>query len=403
MNSKWPFHLSPIEINEVLNYVEEGYGERTIARELGLRRTQVDKAIRAFKDGTLSRENDKIVYNNEAFEISNSIQISKRDISLLEKLTKQVEAQVGPKLFESALVPVDEQSRSKVQTVHRASSQEDIASLWEAASKVNEKIIERHLSMPFFDTIIDDPGPIAISFISDHHIAPYAPCDLKKMAEDAALIAATPGAYAILGGDGVDNHIKHQTAVMLQESTPDIQWQLYDHYLNLLNVDDSILVMISGNHDDWTIDFAGIDMVSVLSRKHKLHYAPDEAYINLKLGNQKYVIGMRHKYRFNSSSNLGHTVKKWYDEGKIPFDIGCIGHHHDAHYEIFYKHSQERIAFRPGSYQISSTFARRNGFNPSRPVAPTVVLWGDRREMMAFKDVKQGVEYLTYLRQKAGL
>ena len=49
MNSKWPFHLSPIEINEVLNYVEEGYGERTIARELGLRRTQVDKAIRAWE------------------------------------------------------------------------------------------------------------------------------------------------------------------------------------------------------------------------------------------------------------------------------------------------------------------------------------------------------------------
>ena len=308
-------------------------------------------------------------------------------------------------LIDETEAAISEQDKpvKRVQTVHRANIKEDMGSLWEEVSKINEKVIKDALDMPYFDTTIHDKGPIAISFISDHHVAPYAPCDLKKMAEDAALIASTPGAYAILGGDGVDNHIKHHNAVLVQESTPDMQWKLYDHYLSLLNVDDSILVMISGNHDDWTMDFAGVDMLSRLADKHKIHYAPDEAYINLTLGSQKYVIAMRHKYMFNSSFNLGNTVKKWYDQGKMPFDIGCIGHHHEAHYEIFHKHGEDRVALRPGSYQISSPYTRRNGFNPARPVAPTVVIWGDHREIMVFKDVKQGVEYLSYLRGKAGL
>lgn len=457
MNSKWPFQLSPHQVNEVLNYVEQGYGERTIASMMGINRTQVDKTIRRIKDGTIARRGAKIIYEDELFDTSDVDNITQKDISMLELIKEkilselssssdddvdedvletkhEIELQLSKDLeirkeeiegyLEDMSVDYGETSRIikaalaillaevkddlasgkrrtlQVRTVHRAEEDEDMASLWDAVAKVNNKIIKKQLNLPYFDTVVNDPGPIAISFISDHHIAPYSPCDLQKMAEDAALIASTPGAYAILGGDGVDNHIKHHTAMMLQESTPDIQWQLYDHYLSLLNIDDSILVMISGNHDDWTMDFAGVDMVSRLSQKHKIHYAPDEAYINLKVGSQTYVVAMRHKYRFNSSANLGHTVKKWYDEGKMPFDIGCIGHHHEAHYEIFHKHGQDRIALRPGSYQISSPYARRNGFNPARPAAPTVVLWGDRREMMAFKDVKQGIDYLTYLREK---
>ena len=54
-----------------------------------------------------------------------------------------------------------------------------------------------------------DSGPIAISVISDQHIAPNTACDFVRMKEDAELIRNTPGFYAVFGGDGVDNHIKH--------------------------------------------------------------------------------------------------------------------------------------------------------------------------------------------------
>jgi len=414
-NNKWPFQLSPQEINEVLNYVDANMGERSISIIMKVSRTQVDKAIRRFKQGLLKREGSKIIYKDEPFELNDSINISDGDLKMIDRLKNSIKlgetSQAGLEYEKAALkhALLDKNlingqiKKLQIETTHRSDDNEDMDSLWNAVSKINERIIKDHLDMPYFDTHIKDPGPISISFISDHHVAPYAPCDLRKMAEDAALIASTPGAYAVLGGDGVDNHIKHHSALISQASTPDMQWKLYDHYLQLLNVDNSILVMISGNHDDWTADLAGVDMISRLSQKHKIHYAPDEAYINLTIGSQNYVIAMRHKFRFNSSSNLGHTVKKWYDEGKMPFDVGCIGHHHEAHYEIFHKHGLDRIALRPGSYQISSPYARRNGFNPARPVAPTVILWGDRRELMAFKDVKQGVEYLTYLREKAGL
>jgi predicted MPP superfamily phosphohydrolase len=62
--------------------------------------------------------------------------------------------------------------------------------------------------------------PVAISFISDQHIAPGSPVDMKRMREDAEIVASTRGMFAILGGDGVDNPIKHRHAIINATSTP---------------------------------------------------------------------------------------------------------------------------------------------------------------------------------------
>lgn len=359
---RWPFKLTPQQASYVVQYVEEGRGERTIAELLGLKRTIVDKIIRHFRKGLLRRGEDHMIYREKAFFFADP-------------------------------------EKEGTTIVHKAREEINIAQLWADAEGINNRLIEYHKNLPYFDVEIRDSKPISISFLSDQHIAPNSPCDLEKMHKDAELIATIDGAYAILGGDGVDNHIKHRAATLHQRTPPGTQWQLYDYYLSLFK--DSILVMVSGNHDDWTMDFAGIDMVGTLAKKNKLHYAPDAAYVNLSLNGQPYLVAMRHQYRFNSQLNLGHTVKRWYDQGEVPFDVGCVGHHHEAHFELFYRHGLDRLALRPGSYQIHSTYARRYGFNYSKPVSPTVVFWPDRREMMAFKDVHQGVEYLSFLRKQS--
>jgi hypothetical protein len=270
---------------------------------------------------------------------------------------------------------------------------------WQQAEEQTAKDIERHAAERHLKVRIPGDSPIGISFISDQHIRETGPIDLTRMREDAELIRETPGLYAFLGGDGVDNHIKHRAAMVASGSSPKREWEMYDHYLSIFG-EDKIVAMISGNHDDWTRDFAGMDMVDRLARRHRVHYHPDEVMCKLSVDGVLYRVKMRHQYRFNSTFNLGHTIKRLWEMGDDDFDIGVVCHHHESHMETFDKHGTMRVGFRPGSYQYMSSYSRRLGFKRNTPTCPTVILWPGQHRIMPFIDVWDAADYLGYLRSR---
>jgi predicted phosphodiesterase len=234
-------------------------------------------------------------------------------------------------------------------------------------------------------------GPIAIACISDQHIAPGTACDFKRMREDAELIHDTPGLYACLAGDGVDNHIKIQQATLSARSTPSDQWRLFDHYLKIFGVG-KILVVISGNHDAWTVQIGGVDYLSQVAENNKLCYAPAEARLKVTVGGQDYDMMIRHQVgRFNSSLNQTHVVKRFWEMNEAPFDIGVIGHHHEAALEAVTKHSKRIYVARPGSYQITTQYSHQYGFSNSIPTCPTFILFPGERRIIGFDDVRDAV------------
>ena len=257
---------------------------------------------------------------------------------------------------------------------------------WSRAEERGKKKIERATKQGRFDVSFPD-GPIAISCISDQHIAPGTACDFKRMREDAELIRNTPGFYAVFCGDGVDNHLKHRSAMMHASSNPDEQWRLFDYYLQLFG--DKILAIISGNHDAWTAQIGGIDYLSKLAEKRKVCYAPAEARLAVTVAGQEYKMVVRHQAgRFNSSLNQTHVVKRFYENNDEIFDIGVIGHHHEAAIEMFIRHGKKRYAARPGSYQITTPYAHQYGFGKSIPTCPTFVLFPGERRIIGFADVR---------------
>ena len=276
---------------------------------------------------------------------------------------------------------------------------EPIEDRWEEMKRATSLDLKRHREEKHLRIRIDDNHPIGISFISDQHIRQTGPIDLTRMEEDATLIRDTPGLYAFLGGDGVDNHIKHRPAMVQGGTSPKRDWEAYDYYLGMFG-EKSIVAMVSGNHDDWTRDFAGIDMVDRLAKARKIHYHPDEVLCKLSVSGVLYQIKLRHQYRYNSSFNLGHTIKRLWEMGDDDFHIGVVCHHHEAHMETFNKHGINRIGFRPGSYQLGSTYTRRYGFKLNTPTCPTVILWPDHWRMMPFLDVWDAADFLSYLRSQ---
>lgn len=273
------------------------------------------------------------------------------------------------------------------------SDEEPFEELLERAISQTERDMKKALARRFCVAEIVTTKPIGIAFKSDQHLTMHGPCDVRKAFADAEIVQQTPGLFALLGGDGVDNHIKHRAAMVGKGSRPNDEYRLYDGYLKVLGL--KTLAMISGNHDDWTKDNSGVDMVGILASRNRIHFAPDVVVMTIRLvpepgaePSAEYTVKLRHQYRFGSSLNLANTVKRMYDMDGDPFDVGVVCHNHEAEVGTFNRHGQARYYIRPGSYQIESSFSRRIGFDQSYSTCPGVVLWPDERRIELYEDLR---------------
>lgn len=307
----------------------------------------------------------------------------------------------------ATLTRVVSENEERVILAPEETDEEPFADLLERAKRATNRDLRKAQARRFaVARIVTHGRPIAITFASDQHLTMHGPVNVERAFSDAEAIQQTPALYAILGGDGVDNHIKHRAAMVSKGSRPTDEYRLYDGYLRTLG--NKVLGMISGNHDDWTKDQAGVDMVGLLASRHRIHYAPDVMVMQVELldtptsePSQVYTLKVRHQYRFNSSLNVGHVVKRMYDMDGDQFDIGVVCHNHEAHIESFNRHGAARWALRPGSYQLESSWSRRVGFPDALPTCPGVVLWPDEHRMDAARDLRELVERLEAARTLA--
>lgn len=263
--------------------------------------------------------------------------------------------------------------------------EEPVEAVWQREEERSARAIRKAREASTFRWTA--PGKhLLLSILSDLHIG-AAYTDYKRLREDAELIRDTPGCFCVLVGDAVDNHIKIRSAVLAQEMVPDKQYHLFEYWLQI--VGDKILVVTSGNHDDWTVSHAGVDVLGRIVRSKRVFYAPNEAWMELSVGAQKYVVAVRHQYHMNSKYNVTHAVKQWLRFGMREFDVGVVGHHHEAAIEQTVYRGRHRVVARPGSYQITSGYAEEKGWNHSLPTTPTVLLRGDQHGIIAWNGVRE--------------
>lgn len=290
----------------------------------------------------------------------------------------------------------DGRRRQEVTAAADDDPEEDWESAWKKSEDDSARRIARAAKLTQLVTRFEEKKPVAVAFVSDQHVAPGTPVDFRRMREDAELIAATEGLYAVLGGDAVDNHIRILPAMLASRSQPEDQWHLFNYYLEIFA--DKVLAMVAGNHDLWTNQVAGVDVLRMIADRQKVRYSQSEAYLALDVAGVPYKIGVRHQYRMNSSFNQTHSVKQWMRLGEEEFDVGCVCHHHEASQESFLYRGKHRVAIRPGSYQVTSAYSAQYGWNRSVPLCPTVIFFPGERRLQAFFDVRDAAEALTWLR-----
>jgi hypothetical protein len=375
-----------------------------VAEAVGRKRTTISSWIHKYNDGALKLNDDGGIWWGKEYYPPNVI-----DPPPVPGIEPE-EQDTGPELQDTGPEPHWAQERDEfAQRAARSPAVaeqigepdrpdvtplwkgEGVADLWAKAEEQNEVAVNKAITRSKFEVDLGN-DPVGISFVSDQHISVSNSVCLRKMREDAELIAESPGLYACVGGDGVDNHVKHRSALLAAKSTPGEQWLLYEYYLGLFA--HKIIAMISGNHDAWTKGFAGLDMVHWIAEKNRICYAPAEAHLDVTVGGYEYLVSFRHQYRMNSSFNETHAVKQWLRHGDTPFDVGCVCHHHTPALEEGLVMGEHRIFCRPGSYQITSAHSRQYGYNITTPTCPTVIFYPGERKLMGFYSVRDAAKWL---------
>jgi len=269
--------------------------------------------------------------------------------------------------------------------------------LWKIQEDKSTDYLREHLEADTRTIVHGSNLPIGVCFVGDQHIGNEG-SNHELMREDAGLIQQTPGMYAILGGDGWDNHIKHLAAIINAKSAPADQAKMFVYYVGLFK--QKILAVISGNHEAWTKQVAGIDVLKMLIDHGTIIYSPHGLKLTLRVGGQDYRIYIRHKTQFNSSMNLTHTIKQLYRFGDWPFDIGFRGDQHEADIEEFRAHGLMRWALRGGSYLILSEFGEMKGYPRPMPISPTVILYPGERRIDGYSDLHKAILPLKAARQE---
>lgn len=266
-----------------------------------------------------------------------------------------------------------------------------IDSIWEQLAERSRKLKETGHKKPV-RIKIDTDQPIGIAAISDQHIGGM--CDYDQMREDAETIRETDGMFAILAGDSLDNHIKIMSAIIAQEVKPSKQLELFELYLSWFG--DSILGLISGNHDLWTKKLTGFDVIKRLATEKKMLYHPEELRLEIQVGSQVYKFLVRHKGRYNSIYNAAHSHAQMWRLGDWPFDVGILAHTHTHACIPFDAHGLTRWALRPGAYQIYSSYAEEEGFSGAFDTrCPAVILYPDKRKIVGLSEIGDAATMLA--------
>jgi|GEM_PF-1880524 len=245
---------------------------------------------------------------------------------------------------------------------------------------------------------IDDDKPIGIVFTGDWHVGGLY-TDHEQMLKDFQTIQQTDGLFNIAMGDYADNYISssHKGGQYEQITNPDKQKEmiqyLFERYLG-----ESNLVVLKGNHDNWSYKETGEDFVKYIARRIESPYLWYGGEVNLRLGNQVYKIIVRHNYVGTSALNTTNSQRRLFDE--TFGDVIALGHLHWNESHARSKAGKDTVWIRSGSYKITDDWTQWAVAGRGDTRQPMVILFPDQKKILDFRDMYDGIRYLKLVREE---
>ena len=244
-----------------------------------------------------------------------------------------------------------------------------------------------------------DHGPVALVLLADTHLGDSG-VDYQRVFDEAQTVAETPGMYAVLAGDVLNNFVVgklRQARDDAQMSIPE-EWALVRHFLRIIS--GKLVAVVSGNHDHWTKLLAGVDYFRdvVADQRRDVLYDAHDVFVTVAVGGWEVPTRIRHRWRGNSIYNPTHGIER-----SVKFDrrflIGMGAHTHVSGLtRSFNVEGNTGIALLAGSYKRVDSFARRQGFPmANQSTAVTVVLDEETESLTGYDNLEAAARYMRLL------
>lgn len=270
------------------------------------------------------------------------------------------------------IIKTHDKPKPKIEGV-TADEDVDIQDIYDRSVKAferKEKLSQRRKAQ----TIEFPEKEICIAFGGDEHFGNPG-TDVERAFDEAETIAGTPNMYAWKMGDLADNFIIGYLVAKNVEAPIKVieQWHLAKAYLDIQR--QSIIAVLGGNHDAWTALMSHIDQLKSIVPGGVL-YDKDEIKADVFVGDAKFPVWARHKWKGNSIYNDTHGQERAARFDDSSFTIYAGAHvHKGCFFREFQLAGKRKAALLSGTYKMHDDYQRQQGFkaNDKSTVCPIIL------------------------------
>ena len=257
-----------------------------------------------------------------------------------------------------------------------------------------KKIYDKSKKTIGYNEITVDLGDddVGIKIDCDWHIGNEM-TNLPKWSDDIEATIKAPRMFTVLDGDYTDNldALKKSGTYESIISVPEAKQKVANAVAMMGH---KIIGVIQGCHDEWFFDQDSWDISQYLADHTLGYWLGFRGIINIILGEQKYGIYVRHKYKRHSTDNLSWGMLYKFRKLKNPVDIMMSGHHHYAIAHSNFEKEQNVYFLMGGSYKPYDRFTEHKDIEPAPALMPAVVLSADKHKIIPFLDFNDAIDYL---------
>lgn len=243
--------------------------------------------------------------------------------------------------------------------------------------------------------------PIAFAFTGDWQAGEVG-VDYDGLLSDNEILNETDGLYVVGMGDYIHNaKAVPKTGTALYEAifpNPDMQVKFVKKELSKLK--DKTVTLLTGCHEWWDYQHAGIDTMGNICEELDIPYLAHGGIIHLELNNERYSIGVRHKYP--GGKRNGGAQENFYDSypEREHLDAVVLAHFHFTFTQKVRKRGGYTVFMRSGSYYRDDLYGQQIGGFVGEPGVPILIFFPDKHKVLPFDgtDMKEAIAILKYLR-----
>lgn len=243
-------------------------------------------------------------------------------------------------------------------------------------------------------SVVWDAPAVCLTFLGDQHLGDPG-TDLPRCFREAELVRDTPGMYAWLMGDLLNNFVIGKLRQARDNTALGIcdEWALVRRYLRIIGP--KIVGVTGGNHDHWSALLTGVDYFrEVLAGvAPSVLYDSDDSRVALTIGGKDaghvFKMRARHKWRGSSIYNVTHgqeRAARWDEDA----DLFVGAHTHAAGVARgFTVGGKSKLSVQVGSFKAHDidSYSRQNGFAMPNNTTGVGVILTERGEMTGFESL----------------